>query len=321
MDIFSKIEDKETRIQPEKANPKPATSEKLASIKSNIVEKGNICGYEYILDSTKYDKNYKYFYQANKYGQKSNQAQKRAEKLYEIVTTPFKDVDNPKKYEKQKKTRMKKIQKLLKKGINFEYYFTSRMARIILQEATVEEIKLLYENGLRIGKNAIMYSDAELVYSKEIYFAFMEVNAMMLQHIPTPMLEKLIHTRAGLSITNEVRTAFLSETYFNTPSKTAYDNIQLLVKTGQITLAYGEVLALCRNLERVGFEIIPEVAALREFVTEKINADKEKYANQKQLTSKQQTDDKNKKSENTNSKSEAKDAIDKIFEDAQKATE
>lgn len=323
MDIFSKIDDKSLNLENLSNTENQNTTSLPPKIGStNIIDKnGKLC-YKYVYDETKYDENYCRVYPPKpKYKGTDKAAQKRAIKLYQLLTAPFKHIENPQKLEKERQQRFEQIEKLLQNGINFLEYFSPQMNKQVLICADEQQLRLLFDYGFLLYQATISDKKEPAVFEKEIYYAFDNFDVFNLKHIPTEMLEKIIHTRKGIKISSWDREALLAEVYFNTPSRTAYNNIQLLIKTGQIYMGYHEVVALCANLEKANIEIIPEVKALREYSKQQIKISNQKYAEKRQIAIKtiEKAEKRDLKPEDKTTKTEAKDIIDKLFADAQKS--
>ena len=344
MDIFSKIEEQPNIVeeQPnsvkEKSNlvtEQPNFDEETKNpdaFKSEqrfcgIVKSNNYFSYKYYHEANLKDSKYKYFYPSEiRYKKVGKKEKNKANKLYKILISKPKKTNNLNKIEKFERKKTKKIQKLLEKGVNF-VYFSNDMKRDVLFSASSEQLYMLYEKGFDIDRKLINRYDADIVFAKKIYFAINKIDYIMLRSIPTPMLEKLIHTREGLKLDAKTQNAFLMETLFSAQSKTACNNIQLLIKTGQMGVTAGELFMLCNYIEGKGFDLMPEIANLRDYAAECQKAEKEKYANQKQITGQKQSDKSDTKTNDSNKqttdekKSEAKEIIDKLFEDAQNSIE
>ena len=308
MDIFSRIDAQST-------DSDQTVSEDVAT--DRIIEKNGTYGYLFVLDASKQDPLYKYSPITNCNIKTGFFAEKRAERFYNFLLKPLKRCDSNEKYQRQKQKRLKKIEKYLKKGINFDEYFSSGMRRAVLEELPGEEIRLLHSHGYNIEATIGSIYKYDNVFSKSIYYGISDLDSYILRHIPTHMLEQLIHTRQQLNISKQTIESFVGNFYFSTASR-SIKNIQLLIKTGQIYLTPKQILTFCDFAEKEGFKLIPEVVALKQLAEQK-RPDKpeEKYTTQRRLVRRV---DQQKKAEQKK-KSEAQEAIDKLFEDAQKATE
>lgn len=311
MDIFSKI-DEQTQQQQESKEQPQETKEQQECFGNIIEDENGRYGYKFVLDQSKQDTDFSFCRLPMGYSESGFFARQRAKRFYKFLLKPIKDTKTQKQYERQLKKRAKKIERFLKKGINFTAFFTSGMIRIVLETLTTDELKMLYNHGFDIYKNiACLYSENK-VFSKNIYYAIDYFPLQVLKSIPTHMLEKIIHTRGGVYIRDQVVSSLVSACYYY-PNLNLARNIQLLIKTGQITLSAQDVFKVCAGLSNNGFYISPELAALRDYANAKTpqdsgNGDEKKYSSQKHIESKTEK-----------GKTRAQEEIDKLFEDAQNA--
>ena len=300
MDIFSKIDEQSEQQQ---------AQEQEQILFANIVEKNGKYGYNFVADPSKQDDAYKFYEPSTCHAKTGYFVEKRTKKLYKILTTPVKQTKTQKQYEKQLKARKKKVEKLLKKGVNFLMYFSVGMQRDVLMEASFDELKILYDNGFAIQSTLVNIYDSTKVFSKNIYFGVYDFDVNILQHIPTSILETIIHTRENLKL-GPITAGRFALGFLYDVSERSINNTQLLIKTGQIFLDPKDILYFCHLAEKNGCTLIPELVVLKKFAEtieakESSSADGKKYSTQKQIES----------------KTEAEKTIDKLFEDAQNSTE
>ena len=312
MDIFSRID--------EQASTSDTMPEKTVAV-GEIIEKDGKFGYRRFVDQTKYDAEYNVFHIKQRCIDQGFFAERRADKLYKLLLKPQKICDTQKEYEKRKAKRTKKIIKILEKGVNFDKYFSFGMCRAVLEKLSEQDIKLLYQYGFDIEPMLAHVYDTQGVLSKKIYYGISKIDTYILRHIPTQMLETLIHTRENLEIPQSTIDYFVGNFYCNTAERSV-KNIQLLIKTGRIYLTAEQIIKFCDFADKEDIKLSPEVEALKKIAQTQLpqsqaeGVDK-KYTTQRHLVRKQ---DQQKKAEQKK-KSEAQEAIDKLFEEAQKTTE
>ena len=124
MDIFSRI-DEQTQQQQE-------SREQQESFSNIIVDEDGRYGYNFVADSTKQDDSFLFYKLPKGYQNSGFFARHRAKKFYKFLLKPIKDTRTQKQYEKELKRRTKKIEKFLKKGINFKAFFTTFWFRLEL---------------------------------------------------------------------------------------------------------------------------------------------------------------------------------------------
>ena len=307
MDIFSKIDEQA---------PSPSVEEKQDVLQGGIIEQDGKYGYKFVADESKQDEIYEYYDAPKRYEGVGFFAEKRAERFYKFLLKPIKRGVTQKQYERLQKARMKKIQKFLKKGINFDKYFSLGMNAPLLETLPTDEIKLLYDHGFRIEETVRHIYAPEGVYSKKIYYGISQIDSEILRRMPTRMLERLIHTRKHLGISERAITAFV-DNYYRYNETTVVRNIELLIKTGQVLLTPKQIITFCEHTDRLGYRLSPEIYALRDIAEGKMpkpDVGDKKYSTQKQLETKKET-------KKSSKKSEAQQVIDKLFEDAQNTVE
>ena len=304
MDIFSRIDE-------QVENPPPTEPQSQVG---EIIEKDGKYGYKFFWDSEKFDERYEFSPRTKIDNREGFFHRKRAERFYKFLFKTTKRGENQKQIEKNKKKRIEKIKKFLKKGINFREYFSLGMIRNILEKLPEDEIKLLYQyGGLNISDNLVHVYDQTSVCKKNIYYSISEFTPFILRHIPTDMLEEIIHTRRNLRLSEKTIKSFTENLYLNTLRR-SFANIQLLIKHGQIYLTPQQIIHFCNDVEECNGKLIPELVALKQFAEKIVSKSDGKYSEQKHLQkTKQHTKGK--------SKSEAQQVIDKLFEDAQNAIE
>ena len=305
MDIFSRIDEQAT----------VAAESAVVQSTGGIIEKDGKYGYAFVPDISKYDVEYEHLIARTMYTGEGFFAEKRAERFYKFLFKPQKKCKSNEEYEKRNAKRTQKILKMLKRGINFDYFSTG-MRRAVLEKLSEQDIKILYQNGFDIQTSLTNLYNTSEVLAKKIYYGVTEFPPYILRNIPTKMLEKLIYTRSNLELSEQNIQSFIGNYYYNTAAKSV-SNIQLLIKTGQIFLSPEQICDFCNFAEKEGFKIAPEVEALRKVALTKIPQEvaEKKYTTQRHLVRKKEQPKKEKP------KSEAQEAIDKLFEDAQKASE
>ena len=242
----------------------------------------------------------------------------RTKRLYKLLTKPaiteYRLVDAD-KVKRKNQRRFKKIEKLVKKGVD-PSLFTFRMYKDIIDNITVEEMKVLYKAGFVKMWDAIQSSARRIErIQRDIYFCVEDVdNKTIMEYIPEHILEGLINTRKNLQISKET-TNFLIYRACDWYDEQALKNLDLLLKYGQIGLEEKDIKRLGSyvSLDPYNQQLAPTITKLYQHLESvPVNDVYAKYASQKKLADNKKT--------KTN-KNEAKLQIDKIFEEAQKTIE
>ena len=301
MDIFEKIDDEQQTIS--RIND------------FNIVEENCTYGYVFVRDESKIDIEFQEYAPVDKsiWCKKTGFfASHRAKKLYKILTETSKK--GKPLTERQQQKRLKTIEKLLKKGVNIREYFSTGMDRTLLAQLPESEIKLLYMYGYDVEYALESSVDIDC-YRKNIYFAFKDFERVgLLRNMPAEILEKVIHTRNGVTVSKDLIDSLVRGNYYYY-SKALLENLQLLLKTGQIRLNPEQMLCLHTALKDNSVKILPETQAIFDLISIQGKLPEKKYTTQKQVSKHRTTTTKKSK------QSEAQEVIDKLFEDAQNAVE
>lgn len=304
MDIFSKIDKQPTETH----SSQPEQGVDLG----DIVEKDGRYGYSFVFDAEKHDAKYEFLRVEKPKQSDGFFVEKRTGKLYKLLFKPLKECKTEQQKQIQIQKRRKKLEKLLKKGVNFQKYFSLGMDRTVLEKLPAEDIKLLYQYGFDVAGTIAHIYDTRTVMGKEIYFGIKEIDSYVIRYTPTEMLEKIIHTRQDLKISQSLTDAVI-EHYHYYWSEYAFTNIQLLIKTGQMHLTPKQIIGLCEDAEKQCCKLSPELIALRQVAQTKIEAEGKE---DKKISSQKRIDAK-KKVKKQPKKSKAQEVIDKLFEDAQ----
>ena len=303
MDIFAKIEEEQQ------------TMSRVSSF--NIVENQGRYGFVFVRDESKIDKDFCEFIPVDKQKKCTKSgffAEKRAERFYKFLTAPQKQYNSPEKQQKAKQERLDTIKKMLERGVNIHEYFTLGMDKALLKALPEDELKLLYEYGYNV-----IYTLEEVVdidcYRKNIYFSLEDFSRVgILRNMPEEILEKVIHTRNGLKIDQKLADDLVMGNYYYY-SRALIENLQLLLKTGQIQFTEEQIGALYVAAKRNNVKILPEFQALCDMLKIQDKTSEKKYTTQKRAAIKP------KKAEKNSKQPEAQEMIDKLFEDAQNSIE
>lgn len=304
MDIFSKIDDEQQ------------TMVRVESF--DIIETDGRYGYAFVRDESQIDTEFcEYFKpdESKKCTETGFWAERKASSFYNFLTNPRRQYKTPEKQKKAQEKRLKKLRAKLEKGINFHRYFSSGMDQYLLATLPKEEIKLLYEYGYDV-----IYTLEECVdidcFRKDIFFALEDCNNIcVLKNMSGAILERVIHTRNGINLTTETIDKLATgdgHYYFN---RVLIDNLQILIKTGQIKFTPEQINNLYHEAQRCNMKIIPEVQAIYDMLKVQGKLPDSKYSTQKQISQTRQ------KSTKKSKQSEAQEIIDKLFEDAQNSVE
>lgn len=242
-------------------------------------------------------------------------ARKRAEKLYEYLSL----LENKRGYysgysvtENEKMYR--KVEKMLKKGINFKEYFTATMSSNVLLYAPENILDLLYKHGFDI-KGAYL-ADYRHSY-KNIYHTFTnqdfeQDSYFLVSKISLTTLIKIFVTRKDLKIPNSVTERLildLAGVYRH--SEYPAERLEILFAYGTISLSPLQLRTICTSAS-ANRSKCPTIYAAFDKLNENTSTAVEgkKHTTPKTIT--QQKRDK---------KSEAQEMINKLFEDAQNSVE
>lgn len=301
MDIFAKIDDEQQTIS--RIND------------FNIIEENGTYGYVFVRDESKIDIEFQQYAPVDKsiWCTKTGFfASHRAKKLYKILTETSKK--GKPLTERQQQKRLKAIENMLKKGVNIREYFTTGMEKTLLARLPESEIKLLYMYGYEVEYALESCVDIDC-YRKNIYFAFKDFERVgLLRNMSPAILEKVIHTRNGLTISKDLIDSLVRGNYYYY-SRALLENLQLLLKTGQIRLDPEQMLCLHTALKENNVKILPETQAIFDLISIQGKLPEKKYSTQKHVSQQRKTSTKKSK------QSEAQEMIDKLFEDAQNAIE
>ena len=130
--------------------------------------------------------------------EKSKKAEKRAKKFFKVMTKKRNFFATGFWAEWQKKRYDKFFDKMLKKGINFEYYDTRMLGMLVYEVPDGIKIHQMYDAGLNIAKalDAGLYSN----YQKEVWIGMEKVPVAMCEDMAEYTLKALINTRKDLQI-------------------------------------------------------------------------------------------------------------------------
>lgn len=304
MDIFSKIDDEQQ------------TMSRVG--KFDIIEVDGRYGYAFVRDESKIDTEFCDYFRpdkSKKCTQKGFWQDKKASRFYKFLTKPKKQYKNPEKQAKAQKKRMQKLRAKLEKGINIYNYFTLGMDKTLLATLPEEEIKLLYEFGYDVMHTLDQCVDIDC-YRKNIFFALENFNdTSILKNMSASILETVIHTRNGLNLTKGTIDNLLSGGTYCYYNRVLIENLQILIKTGQITCTPEQIKILCAEANKNNMTILPEVQAIYDKLKVEGKLPETKFSTQKQISQSSH------RSSKTSKQSEAQEMIDKLFEDAQNSIE
>ena len=242
-------------------------------------------------------------------------ARKRAEKLYEILRV----LENKRGYfsgysASENEKIYRKVEKMLKKGINFEEYFSATMSSNVLLYAPEKLLDLLYRHGFDL-KGAFL-ADYRHCY-KSIYHTFKnqdfeQDSYFLISKISIPTLTKIFTTRKDLNISNEVTERLILDLAgIYRHSEYPAERLEIMFAYGTISLSPLQLRTICTSAN-ANRSKCPTIYAAFDKLNESTSTPDEgkKHTTQKTIT--QQKRDK---------KSEAQEMIDKLFEDAQNSVE
>lgn len=240
---------------------------------------------------------------------KSPEDKKRAIKFYNYMTKPRKAYSQLS--DRQQRKINKFFDKMLEKGINFEYFDQSMMQNLLYEISNPEHIKKLYHAGVDMQKALkIGYSSN---YSKFIWQGIEHLDVEQIFDLPSSVLTALIETRKDLKIsTQEFDEFFVNHRRYSSISH-AFNE---LLEYGQISVTFEQLDTMKYYICRIFCDLscYPAICELYDYgvQTGRIAGENasEKYSTSKQLSGTKQI-----------SKSEAQDKIDDLFEAAQNAVE
>ena len=306
MDIFNTIEQAENDIDKVKPNVKNANEFYLG------FEGYKVSDPQFDTDK-QHDDLYKYI-KPEIAEKKGLFIKARTNRLYKLLTKPAITeyrLDEADKVKRKNQRRLEKVERLIKKGVD-PSLFTYKMYKDIIDNITVEEMKVLFRGGFVKLWDAIQNSSRyKERLRNDIYFCVENVNdSKILRYIPENILEGIINTRKNLQITKETTNFIIyriCEWYDEQPLK----NLDLLVKYGQVGLEESEIKRLGEFIMRdpANQQLAPTLTKLCQHLDSvPVNDVYAKYATQKKLADNKKT---------KTSKDEAKEVINKLFSDAQ----
>ena len=313
MDIFSRIDNHDNdKQQPQAADTKSKQEFYLG------VDGYKICEVEYHDDYRNNPEKYGYVGVPKTNEKKNRKLQKNAEKLYKILSSPYKEYYSYVKHLKEVERREKKVEKLLKKGVDTTF-LSARTLGLVVDDMSYNIRYMLTTYGFDMWsaiKNSYKYEEH---LGENIYFCLKDKdfdNVEVLQNISPMTLECVLNTRKQLDISKQ--TVVVMVTYVTScKNENLLKNLNLLLKYGQISLEKDQIKELSDYLfikdtymQTKAPEITRLCAQVQCVAPTQIKDVCEKYTTQKNIKSSK--NDKNKKSE-------IQEQIDKLFEDAQKS--
>lgn len=214
--------------------------------------------------------------------------------------------------ERQKQRMIKKVKSLLKKGVNFYEYFTYTMCADIINKVPDDIIGLLYDNGFDVRKAILSTSVAP---RRNIYYALQdahieEYSASLIKNIPIDILEKIVNSRKDLKISDEVVAALFEDMTRKYSFENHTDKLEMLFSYGVISLSPYQLRQIC--FTGISWDKCPNISAAYDLMIKTAPDDEQKYSTQKMIM---------RTSTITKPTTDAQQAIDKLFEDAQKSVE
>ena len=311
MDIFSRIDNQaQTNSKPytEKANPQQEFYLGIDGYKVSEVQFHN----DYRNNPEKYG--YMWGLHINKTSTLKTKA--NTKKLCKLLSTPYKQFFSYAKYMKAVQRREKKVEKLLKKGVNPTQVTTKELSYVV-HDMSYKERYMLTTQGFDIwGAIKSSYKYEELI-TENIYFCVKNMNDVsILSSIDSVSLECVINTRKQLDISKPTVDELMQKA-ISTKETRYFENLNVLFKYGQIALEKEQVGVLCNYLftqdtfmQRKApdlTKLCEQVQQTQPRVTKDVYA---KYATQKNIKS---------SAKDKTPKTQVQEQIDKLFEDAQKS--
>ena len=246
------------------------------------------------------------------YLEKSKKAEKRALKFYKFLTKKRPIFYSDFFSNLQKKRIDRFIDKMLKKGINFEYFDNQMHGKLLYEIGNIEKIRLLYNHGFDVTK-ALKSRFSNHNFQIGAWSCVKDVNYIEMLDAPIFVLEKIINTRKDVVFSTDVIDQYIDK---NCRYTYGIEKIEVLIKYGQAELTPKQIENLAKaakgcydyqNKFPYLLELCDYMVKVGEIDYEDITP---KYTTQKQLTG-----------TNEAKKSEIEEQIDNIFEAAQNSIE
>lgn len=313
MDIFSRIDNHDLDNQ-----QSPVATAQTGQEFYLGIDGYKVCEVVYHDDYRNNPQKYGYVGVSPQSGTKSRKVQKNTERLYKILSTPYKEYYSYDKHQKAVQRREKKVEKLLKKGVD-PTYFSARSLGFVVEDMSYNERYMLTTHGFDMWgaiNNSYNYKQH---LGENIYFCVKDEefsNVEILENISPMTLECVINTRKQLNISKQ--TVVVMVKYITSCKNDALlENLNMLFKYGQVSLEKEQISELSDYLFSKDNYIqnkAPEIARLCEQV-QHVKPTQVKDVCAKYTTQKNIKSSKTEKSK----KSDIQEQIDKLFEDAQKS--